>query len=36
MIGFQRIDRYLAAELFRGYAVVAAILLALFSLFAML
>ena len=36
MIGFQRIDRYLAAELFRGYTVVAAILLALFSLFAML
>ena len=36
MIGFQRIDRYLAAELFRGYAVVAGILLALFSLFAML
>jgi lipopolysaccharide export system permease protein len=36
VIGFQRIDRYLAAELFRGYAVVAAILLALFSLFALL
>ena len=36
MIGFQRIDRYLAAELFRGYAAVAAILLALFSLFALL
>lgn len=36
MIGFQRIDRYLAAELFRGYGVVAAILLALFSLFALL
>lgn len=30
----QRIDRYLAIELFRGYAVVACVLLALFSLMA--